>query len=103
MDYRHVPPAPLGLPERVLRYPPGGALGDHLERDGGAGQLELVPLVEVLGVLPHYEHVDAVDEGADAGVDLGGAQVRVEVEHLPQAHYDVLRGLPDRALEGGVR
>ena len=60
--------------------------------------------VEVLGVLAHDHEVDVVIAAGDALYRAGGADVRVEVELLPERDVDAAEaaadGRGDGALEG---
>ena len=82
---------------------------DPLDQLLGVGRALLVldPGVEVLGVLPHEDEVDVVEAGADAGVALARAHLRVEVERLAQADVDRAEAAADRrrdrALERDAR
>jgi hypothetical protein len=81
-----------------LRHLPamGGEPGDQLLCLGGA-LLELDPGVDVLGRLPHDDQIDVVVAGADAGVRLAGAHLRIQVEHDPKPHVD----RPEARADGG--
>ena len=73
-----------------------------LQGDDASFELELLSLVEVLGVLPDDDQVYPGLERGDAGEALRRPDVRVEVEHLPELDYHVGGGLAHRGLEAGV-
>ena len=90
-----------GVLEGVARDARGGGLGDDLEGlDDARHDDVLEARVEVLGVLADDDEVHVLEAARDPGDVPDGAQVRVEVERLPQPHVDRREPLADRRSDG---
>jgi hypothetical protein len=109
--------------EGELDHPPRAGDRDRLDRDAGVAVrqlgavrldpvhqllrvggafLELDARVQILGVLANDDDVDVLEERADARVALARADLRVEVERLPQPDVDGAEALADRSRDGAL-
>ena len=93
--------------EREAGDPLRGLAGDDLDALRGIpADAVLDARVQVLGVLPDDDEVDAVEAADDALHRAGRPQVRVQPQRLAERHVDAAEALPhgrrDRPLDGDL-